>query len=485
MASLPQHASRSASPAIASVVAAAVALTLQLVPSIAHAADRAPTGGVRGRVTTLATGAPVAGATILLPGFGARTTSIANGSFAFSQAFPTSYPYRRVEAVVTAPGFGRWTVGGMPLYPNDGLILNVQLRRVPFTHLVLTPKEQAARSAAAPQPDYSSYNYTCTGWTGSLVPPFHIRVWITEEKKSRRYGFLFYVQHVLPKEWIPSWDTDSLGAGAIAAKTYGAYRAMRNHAYSGGSGCADITDYTDDQVFDPTFSTEATDQAVNATMGSILLRNDALFLTNYWSGNKDDPCQAVTSGQYAGRMSQWGTENCATGGMLWPEIVTTFYQGTTWMNLHNLLLNPGFDNSQMYPWAWTDGSKVTRTHLQAYQGSWYATVAPTGSVPATIFQRRQLGGVASKDYHLSVALRCGTENHADCAVSLKIVAIAADGTRMGRATSVTVPNDGNWRVFTFDTPGLGIGHTSVQVNVGSRQTIGVDSERLTSPFGGP
>jgi hypothetical protein len=485
MASHPTQASGSRSLTATSVLAAALAITMQLIPSTAHATDPAPTGGVRGRVTALATGAPVPGATITLPGLDVRTTSIANGSFQFPQAFTTSYPYSRVEAVVTAPGFGRWTVSGMPLYPHDWLILSVQLRRVPFTHVVLTPQEQAAQAASAPRPEYSSYNYTCTGWTTSLVPPPSIRVWITEEKKSRRYGFLFYVQHVLPKEWLPFWDADALGAGAIAAKTYGAFRAMRNHAYSGGSGCADITDYTSDQVFDPTFSTEATDRAVDTTMGSILLRNDRVFLTNYWSGNTNDPCKAVTSGQFAGRMSQWGTENCAEGGMLWPDIVTTFYSGTTWRYLQNLLLNPGFENGHMYPWSSTDGSMIRRTNVGAYQGNWSLAMARTGSTAASLFQRRRFKGSASRDYHLSIALRCGAGNQTDCTVQLRIVAIAAGGARKGRSTWVAQPNDGKWRVFTFDRSGLGIDHDWVQVNVGSLQTIGIDYERLTTPFGGP
>jgi hypothetical protein len=159
--------------------------------------------------------------------------------------------------VVTAAGYGRWTITGAPLFSGDTLLLAVQMRAT------------------------------------------------------------FYVAHVLPKEWAPSWDADALGAFAIAAKSYGAYRAMSGHARTGGTGCYDILDTTADQVFDPTYSTAATDQAVYATFGSIALRFGALFLSNYFSGSPSDPYAAVT-GQYAGWMSQWGTQTCGTESVLWP-----------------------------------------------------------------------------------------------------------------------------------------------------------------------
>ena len=71
---------------------------------------------------------------------------------------------------------------------------------------------------------------------------------------------------LLPDEWIASWDADSLGAGAVAVKTYAAYRAETGRARTSGAGCYDILDTTSDQVFDPSWSTEATDEAVDATM---------------------------------------------------------------------------------------------------------------------------------------------------------------------------------------------------------------------------
>ena len=49
-------------------------------------------------------GHPIAGASVTLPDFGLTTRSRRDGSFVF-RSLPTSYPYRRISAVVTAAGF--------------------------------------------------------------------------------------------------------------------------------------------------------------------------------------------------------------------------------------------------------------------------------------------------------------------------------------------------------------------------------------------
>src|SRR5439155_10376357 len=89
--------------------ALAVAFVLLLVLP-ATPAGAGATGGVRGDVVSYETNAPVRGASVFLPGYGARAVSGRDGTFAFARQFPTDHPYRRIEAVVTAPGFGRWTI---------------------------------------------------------------------------------------------------------------------------------------------------------------------------------------------------------------------------------------------------------------------------------------------------------------------------------------------------------------------------------------
>jgi Stage II sporulation protein/Carboxypeptidase regulatory-like domain len=460
-------------------------LTAVQLPAASAGSSTGMTGFVRGQVVSELTGQPVAGAVVRMPDDRRQAITGPDGSFAFDQPLRTESPYRRLRAEVTAPGFGAWTIRGVPLYPNDALVLYAELRTEPFDHRVLTPEERGARPPSGGSPS-SNYTYTCTGWDESLVPPPDIKVWITKDDKAKTYDFDFYADHVLPNEWIASWDDDALGAGAIAVKTYAWYRAQSGHAYSGGDGCADIVDTVADQVFDPTWSNEATDQAVYATLGSILRRDNEIFLSQYWSGAPDDPCAPV-EGQYAGRMSQWGTQTCATkkDPILWPAITTTFYEDTKFFYKKNLLLNGSLQSTQMYPWLELSGTTATYTSGNGYNGKGYITFTPpdTGK-NGTLYQLRPFLGESGYEYHEEVALRCDKANVTDCSVVLRRSAKPDGGTQWVKRHTVTLPDDGAWYFYEYDPPAPDIDHVEVEFAVISKFALGVDAANLTGPFGG-
>jgi len=450
-----------------------------------QAASATPVGstssGVFGEVLAKATGAPVVGATVSLPSYGRHTTTGPRGLFVFRGRISTSVPYRRITAVVRAKGFGTWTLTGVPLYPSDPLHLHAELTVGAFAHAVLTPQERmaAARTDAAPSPDVAYDTSTCTGWPSQIVPPATIAVYSTTQHTSTTYNFVFYVTHVLPDEWIASWDADALGAGAIAAKTYAWYRTLPGHAYTGGAGCADITDYTADQVFDPTWSNANTDQAVYATYGTINWKNGGIWLSQYWSGSSSDPCQAVT-GTYAGRMSQWGTQSCALTGLGWQSIVKIFYPDTNWLYSKNLLLDASIEDAQTYAWLTTQAGAYTRISGGAYIGGWYLSTTKT----TTIYQVRPWDGTPATTYSFSVALRCPTTYTTNCTPTVKVL---ANGTTVAVIQSIglSVPHDGLWHLYSVKPPAAGIDHTTVQVNLILHQNMGIDMATLTSAFGGP
>jgi stage II sporulation SpoD-like protein/carboxypeptidase family protein len=462
------------------VAALGLFLTFQAFPAAAS-----PVAHIRGEVVSWETGARVAGATIALPGYGVRTTSGRDGSFAFPQDLATDHPYRRITAVVTAHGFGTWTIRRAPLVDGDTLQLHVELRSLPWTHTVLTREERAALPQAPTEP--SSYSETCTGWKYTLAPPQKIWVWISADKVSKQYDFNFYARHVLPAEWISSWDADSLGAGAIAVKTYGWYRTQKGHAYSGGDGCADIQDNTSDQVFDPSLSYASTDKAVDATFGSILWKDGNLFLSQYYAGAEGDKCAPVT-GQYAGRMSQWGTQTCALNSVLWPEIVTTFYDtGTQWNDIRNFLLNPRFESAAMYAWTLKGSAKLVRTEGGAAEGDWYGTLSVTKQGDtATLRNEQPFDGKSTTTYYQRVHIMCPTSHRSDCTVTLKVVILDGNGTNVGEHDkTVTVPNDGAWHISKWTTPEMGVSHSSVRFSLETSKQIGVDAAKLNTEYGGP
>jgi len=450
--------------------------------TVAVPARAASTGHVGGRVTSWRTGAPVGGAAIRIPALGLRTTSRPDGSFAFAGAIPVPADVRRLDVVATSPGFGRWTIRGVPVWASDTTLLTVRLRSSSWTHRVLGPRRKAPPAAgAAARPELPT-GETCTGWNYQLVPPQNIWVYVTPDKKAEQFDFTFYAAHVLPKEWIPSWDADALGAGAIAVKTYGAFRTMPGNARTSGTGCYDILDTTADQVFDPTYTTAATEQAVDATLGSVLYQNGGLFMSHYFAGAKTDPCAPVT-GQYAGWMSQWGTQTCALGGTLWPDIVTTFYADTTWRYLRNFLLNPEASSAPTYPWA-----SVFATFIRTaggYNSGWSWSVTNTTTDRwGTLRQDRPYAVGTGTTFHEAVALSCPSSTPSSCTFQLKVIVLLKGDAVSTKIQQVTEPRDGAWRQYSFDPPAAGITGDTVRFSVASRQNFSLDAAYLDSPFGG-
>ena len=448
------------------------------------------TGNVVGRVTSKATARPVAGAIVTIPALHVRTT-------AFASPIPTRRPYVRLRVVIAAEGFGPWTIHGIPLYPGDTLELSAQLTSRPFDHAVLTPAERAASSPrdAALAPGSRSGN-TCTGWSSNLVPPQWIRVAVgdtVQTEVSTKVGFVDYMTHVLPDEWIASWDSDALGAGAAAVKTYAWYRAQPGHAYTSGSGCADVTDDTRDQVYDPTWSSKYTDRAVYATLGSILNKSSAVFLAQYWSGDSSSgqawmKCQYVNTGTYAGRMSQWGTQVCATDNHeVWNDIVKIFYTGTTWTWAQNRLLNPSAEDPSMYMWSYGTNATVTMIQGGAAKGSYYWDVKSTNGQNASMVQEVAADEQfdASREYTLVMKLLCPTRYTSPCPITMRLVTTAGNGTYVTEEKSLDVPNDGAWHGYTLGPVTPGNAHVSVTTKAISKREFGLDAVKLTAPFGGP
>jgi hypothetical protein len=502
-----------------------------------------PFGAVRGDVVSVL-GAPVPNARVSIPEDRQVTTSDADGSFAFAGPVRTAWPYRRMTVVVTAPGWGRWELSGAPLYPGDQLIVHAELKRTPFVDNVQTPAERAATAASAaghvqpsavrgapapsaafdhgasatdpasagdgtvqPTPRTSpgiapvrrtsagvghggqiGSGHTCTGWNYQLVPPPTIWVYRIGTGVSEQYDFVFYATHVLPNEWISAWDADALGAGAIAVRTYAAWRTMPDHAYSEGPNCGDVRD-TVDGLFDPSWTTASASQAVYAAWGSIVYQNGGLFVAHYFAGPRDNPCAHVDEGQFTGWMSQWGTQNCAIDHEVWPDIVDTFYDSdatpTSWHYARNLLLNPSISAGALYAFR-AKRASFTREEGTGADGTWYLQLDPKAGKRGTLSQHRAFLGKADTPYHDGASLRCPVATGAPCEVTLRVTVYAVEAKKgEARAKVFMVPNDGVWHAYSFDPASFGIDHEFVRSEILSTADIGVDKVLLTAPYGGP
>jgi len=128
----------------------------------------------------------------------------------------------------------------------------------------------------------------------------------------RQIDFKEYVKGVLPNEWYPTWEEESLRAGAIAVKMF-AWSMVERVGY--------VWDCNWSQVYNPDKRTDATDKAVDDTWIYILVRDDKIFTTYY----DDYQWTCYTRGAYDNCMGQWDSQHDAEAGMTYKEILYKYY----------------------------------------------------------------------------------------------------------------------------------------------------------------
>src|SRR5918992_938426 len=126
----------------------------------------------------------------------------------------------------------------------------------------------------------------CGTHTSESVPPPTIRVYRTASGAVETVDFVTYAKNVLSREWISSWTTESLRAGALAVKNYAWYQVIHWRGYVTPAGhCFDVFDSTRDQHYDPSRPTYASmASAVDATWGTLAHKSGRVFPTYYNAG---------------------------------------------------------------------------------------------------------------------------------------------------------------------------------------------------------
>lgn len=165
---------------------------------------------------------------------------------------------------------------------------------------------------------------SCSSWTSQTEPPPTIRVFRHVTGAVETVDFRAYTKNVLSREWIGSWTTESLRSGALAVKHYAWYQVLH---WRGGMNtvgeCFDLRDDTYDQVYDPSRATwSSAAAAVDATWGTRVLRNGAIFPTYYNAGAAGEACGANATGW---KVWQWGTQACGLAGKTAAEIMLIYY----------------------------------------------------------------------------------------------------------------------------------------------------------------
>ncbi|MEU6711469.1 SpoIID/LytB domain-containing protein [Nonomuraea sp. NPDC046802] len=152
--------------------------------------------------------------------------------------------------------------------------------------------------------------------------PTTILVYRKSLDRVERVEFKTYVKNVLPNEWVSSWPSESLKAGAMAVKNFGWYWALHSNRKTPSGQCFDVYDHTSSQVYKPGSAKAVTSAAVDATWGARLTRNGKIFRAQYCSTTT--ACGNWVDGDW---MSQYGSRDKARAGWSYSRILRNYYTG--------------------------------------------------------------------------------------------------------------------------------------------------------------
>ncbi len=154
----------------------------------------------------------------------------------------------------------------------------------------------------------------------NATKPSAILVYRVQLGRVEQVNFKTYTKNVLPNEWITSWPTESLNAGAMAVKSYAWYWALHSTRKTSWGACYDVRDDTGDQVYKPGSAASSTSAAVDRTWGTRMTRSGNILQAHYCSTTT--ACGAWVSGNW---MSQYGSRDLAAGGSGYQSILRHYY----------------------------------------------------------------------------------------------------------------------------------------------------------------
>jgi peptidoglycan hydrolase-like amidase len=132
-----------------------------------------------------------------------------------------------------------------------------------------------------------------------------------------------YVVNSLPNEWVPSWEQESVQAGAMAVKMFAWYKVLHPMTLDGWE--YDLDNTTNFQTYREGNRFGNTDEAHQRIRNLAYTMPDGTIVElNYRAGIRENP-----NWQYrnANMMAQWGSQYWADQGYNMLRILQWFYQG--------------------------------------------------------------------------------------------------------------------------------------------------------------
>lgn len=283
-------------------------------------------GSISGRVLDAVTNQPISGALVSVDEH-IHTLTAADGTFAINTV-PISGEYAVITITVQAGNHGMWTMPDTPIYAGVERLLN---------DIILTTESQTVKSGwvagmrEESQPLPPTEDVLNPAFFSHDVIPTTIRVALTDYLNCSNWlaagqpinevvemPFKEYVKGVLGNEWVSSWHTESLRAGAMAVKMFGWHRINLGTLRPGD---AHVVDNTCDQVYLPNSEQSTTSAAVDDTWNSVMRVDSKVVEIHYL--NTDDNCEIYFPNVRC--MGQWGSKALADEGQTWQDILRHYY----------------------------------------------------------------------------------------------------------------------------------------------------------------
>lgn len=133
--------------------------------------------------------------------------------------------------------------------------------------------------------------------------------------------FLEYCEDVLPNEWFPSWNPESLKAGAMAIKMFAWYHHLHPVTIDGFT--FDVDNTTNFQHFRYLSTQPTTNAAFDAIQNQAYADSGGEIIElNYRAGIENDPNWQYRNAQ---KMAQWGSQYWAERGQTFLQILQFYY----------------------------------------------------------------------------------------------------------------------------------------------------------------
>lgn len=163
-------------------------------------------------------------------------------------------------------------------------------------------------------------DYKLLGYYSNYSYPTSIRVQMSSGV-IETVNFDDYMKNVLPNEWMGSWKSESLKAGALCVKMVGWYCKISPVDSSKGFDLSTVV-----QKYVPNTAQATTNSAIDSLYEYGMANSSGyLFFPEYAAGVSG---QAGTKG--GGQLKQWGSQYLAKQGYNYEQILNYYYSGSVY-----------------------------------------------------------------------------------------------------------------------------------------------------------